>query len=773
MLASDRIEAGRPAPEADFQIGIWTVRPQRDCIEGPDGVVRLAPKAMAVLTCLARAPGGGVVSRQEIFASVWPECEVTDDALTQRIVELRKAFGDSARDPTVIETIPKIGFRLIPPVEPAQSPRRPPASAAGRQPARTRPARPRNWLVNALALLGVLAIGYLFVVDPQVGPEQAGTGAGPVEPSVAVLHFENFGGQDDDLRLADAIHEEVLTRLARIASLKVIAHSSVERYRDSGASLDEIAGALGVTTVLTGSVQRQENHVRVRAQLLDPLSGEYLWAGGFDRELSAKNLFAIQSEIAEQVAASLSTSLSPEDIASLTATHTENFGAYREVLKGRVALETGTIEGLERALAHYERALELNPEFPQAHMAIAAAYSTALEDRGVPQSLANGKIEEHARKALSLDPKLGHAYKFLGQVRRWQGHYNEAEMLFRQALELDPGNVHILHGLGLTLRLQGRARESVPYYDRAVEVDPLSTIINESRGSLLRDLGRFEEAEQQYRLTLDLDPGLALAYWGLGTLDWSRGDPEGALRWFEHATRVAPESDAFRSWKALMHLDLGQDDQARAVLDEAFRTVPITRDNDAVLIEELYRIYHGLGIGDIPDGRRFLQPAMFGGLAQLPARELLAGDYAAAIDHYERQYPGISAADIEIDGSNYRSATYVAFALHRLGRRHQALALADQVESALAGMYRLGIHGYWVTDAQVEAIRGNQDKSLERLESAIQEGWRNLWRFYLFHDPVLQDLRGRPEFASIARRVEQQMMPLRTSGMASRTPSAR
>ena len=758
------------ASEPGFLIGDWIVRPQRDCIERAGTTVHLAPKAMAVLQCLARA-GGEAVPRQQLFDTVWPGCDVTDDALTQRIVEIRKAFGDSAREPTVVETIPRIGFRLIPPVAPVSSPNVPGENRGRGE--RSSPGVPRTYafMASTLMFLLVLAGGYLIVRDPDTvrGVETVGgEREAVVELSVAVLPFADHGEGDDDLYLAEAIYEEVLTRLARVKSLKVISHTSAERYFESGKPLREVAGALGVSTVLTGSVQRLENQLRIHAQLLDARTEEFLWAERFDRELTARNWFEIQSEIAEQVATALSASLAPEESAMLAEVPTENFEAYRAVLQGRVALEEGTIEGFDRAIAHYEHALQINPEFAQAHIAIAGAYSTALEDRGIPQIEANAKIQEHSLSALRLNPNLGHAYKLLGQVRRVQGRYDEAEALMRTALALDPGNVHILHGLGLTLRLRGRLLESVPFYDRAAELDPLSPIINESRGSLLRDLGRFEEAEQQYRYTLQIDPEFVYSYWGLGTLYWSMGDPARAVSWFEQAVRLAPASDVFRNWVALMHLELLQDDQARATLDEAQSGVPLMADNDTVLAEELFRIYHGLDVSQVPDGRPFLPRGLHGNLVQLPVREILTRDYVAAIDRYEERYPGITAGEITIDGSNYHAAIYVAFVLDQLGERARALTLLDRAEATLSGMRRLGIHGFWVSDAQIQTIRGDYDLGIELLEAAVQEGWRNLWRFYLLHDPILQALHEQPGFEALADHVRSELVVLPDSRVASR-----
>jgi tetratricopeptide (TPR) repeat protein len=236
------------------------------------------------------------------------------------------------------------------------------------------------------------------------------------------------------------------------------------------------------------------------------------------------------------------------------------------------------------------------------------------------------------------------------------------------------------------------------------------------------------------------------------------GNPREAITWFENGARLTPQGDVFSAWLALMYLEIQQDDKARVVLDDAMNQVPPVPDNDSVLVEELYRIYYGQDVSGLPDGRRFIPKILFGGLASLPVRELMNGHYAAAVERYEKWYPDISTLKIPIDGGNYRAAIYVAFALDQLGERHRALALLDRAEEALEGIRRLGLHGYWVADAQIKAVRRDYTGSLERLETAKKEGWRTLWRFYLFHDPILRSLREQPGFQALANDVRDQMV---------------
>jgi tetratricopeptide (TPR) repeat protein len=422
-------------------------------------------------------------------------------------------------------------------------------------------------------------------------------------------------------------------------------------------------------------------------------------------------------------------------------------------------LKAGTRASIGEAMQLYERALTISPGFAEAYLAMANAYDVAREQRGVADSEALAKIEYYSRRALDLDPNLGLAYCYLGQARRNSGHFEQAERLLRKGLAVDPGNARILHALGLTLRLRGHAEEAIPYYDRAVRLDPYSPIINESRGSLLRDLGRFKEAEQQYQKTLAIAPDFVNTYWGLGTLYWSMGEPRRAIPWFASAVRLTPQGDVFRTWLALMYMAVLEDERAQAVVDETTQTVPIDADNDIVLAEELLRIYHGKDVSRLPDGRDFMMRYWYGHVLDLPDRAVLDGHFATAVKHYEKRFPGISSGGLTIDARNAEAAIYVAYALDMLGERERAVRLLDETQASLKGVPRLGLHGYWVADAQILAIRGDTRGSLQKLQAAVHDGWRNLWRFYLLNDPVLRPLHGMAGYKELVAQVRQEMTP--------------
>lgn len=237
---------------------------------------------MAVLLCLAAA-GGEVVTREELFEAVWPGVVVTDDALTQCVVELRRAFGDSPRDPQIIKTIPKIGFCLVPPVTELDEKR---VVGVGRL---------KYFVTGALfAALVLMAFQFFGPVDD----ESAERG----KLSIAVLPFENRSVESLDDFFVEGLHDDVLSHVSSIDSLDSISRTTVMQYKGSGKLMPQIAEELGVSLVIEGCVRREGESVRINIQLIDVQSDTHLWSEIYDRELSEDNILNIQGEIAEAVA---------------------------------------------------------------------------------------------------------------------------------------------------------------------------------------------------------------------------------------------------------------------------------------------------------------------------------------------------------------------------------------------------------------------------------------------------------------------------------------
>jgi TolB-like protein len=232
----------------DLRVGNWVVTPSLNSISSLGGTVRLEPKVMEVLVCLAQHPGD-TVSKEQLFQAVWPRTVVTEDVLKRCIAELRRAFDDDARDPRVIETISKRGYRLVAPV-----------TAGSATPA------PTESVIN---------------------------------DSIVVLPFVNMSADPEHEYFADGITEEIIDALAQIQELHVVARSSAFSFKGKHIDLRIVGEQLNVRTVLEGSVRRAENRLRITAQLVSAMDGYHLWSEHYDREL--KDVFAIQEDIAQAI----------------------------------------------------------------------------------------------------------------------------------------------------------------------------------------------------------------------------------------------------------------------------------------------------------------------------------------------------------------------------------------------------------------------------------------------------------------------------------------
>jgi TolB-like protein/Flp pilus assembly protein TadD len=350
----------------------------------------------------------------------------------------------------------------------------------------------------------------------QAGPDPTLTP--PVSrQSVAVLPFDNRSKLEDDVFFVEGVHDDLLTSLARIGSLKVISRTSVSRYRDSEKSIPEIAAELGVATVMEGAVQRAGDMVRINVQLIDAQTDEHLWAEIFDRELTTQNLFAIQSEISTAIAKALEATLSPREQQRLADIPTESLAAYNAYLRGRQFMARRSSEDLAAAIQEFERAVELDPGYALAWVGIADVsrllrqYSTMDPKELVAQQ------EAAIEKALAIDSELGEAQIALGTVREDQMRFEEADAAFRRGIELSPNYVSGYHWYGGFLGdAVDRREEAVGYMDKAVELDPLSSIVQANRYDRLALYGDFERADAQLRQLQQTDPGFVSIYLRLG-----------------------------------------------------------------------------------------------------------------------------------------------------------------------------------------------------------------------------------------------------------------
>lgn len=443
----------------DFRVGPWLVAPSLNSISSKGTTVRLEPKVMEVLVCLAEH-AGETLPKETLFHTVWPDTFVTDDVLTHSISELRRAFEDDAREPHIIQTIPKRGYRLVAPVSTA---------------------------VVAAA-------------------------AGATRDSIAVLPFVNLSADPENEYFTDGITEEIINALAQIKDLHVVARSSAFSFKGKHIDPRVVGEQLNVRTILEGSVRRADNRLRIAAQLINAADGYHLWSERYEREM--KDVFDIQDDIARSIAQRLKVTLETSAQERLVKAGTKNLEAYQLYLKGRALLfRKGSV--IPRALECCERAVGLAPDYAQAWAGVADSY-TNLGYYGLARPEATlPKGMESARRSVALDPSLAEGHSALAMaclMGAWDKA--EAEREFLRALELNPKYLQARgwYALFYLQFAEGRLKEGVAQAKLALESDPLSSYAHTIYSFTCGFAGKHAEAVQASQRAVELDSESYLAH---------------------------------------------------------------------------------------------------------------------------------------------------------------------------------------------------------------------------------------------------------------------
>lgn len=434
--------------------------------------------------------------------------------------------------------------------------------------------RVRRALATAVLLL--LAAGGVWYGAGRVGAPTSAPASGDA-PTVAVLPFDALGEGGAGV-FAEGMHGDLLTRLAHVSGLDVIAATSVERYRDSDLPLPVIADSLGAAWVVEGGVQQAGEHVQVNAQLVDPRSETHAWAESYRRDLTARDLFDLQSEIARRIARSLEARLTSAERDRVERRPTDDLGAYRSYVRGRDRLEERTDEATRRAAELFGRAVRSDSAFALAWAGLAdVALLRAEYGHGPLADSLEVDPERAARRALALDSTLAEAHVSLGYVHLNRSEGPAAVRRFRRAVELKPGSAVAHFRLGEALATVGRLGRTIPHVERAVELDPLAPVPRIPLGGFYYLDGRLEAALREIRQGQDLAPDLSLGYLLEGQSLSATGRHEEALRAFERGRELASPGSVFaravRAWPAVTHARAGDTAPARRLLS-SFATTP-------------------------------------------------------------------------------------------------------------------------------------------------------------------------------------------------------
>ena len=629
--------------------------------------------------------------------------------------------------------------------------------------------------LTILTMLFVLG-GGIFWRYQQVAVSSPGAALATVRgPSIAVLPFKNRSDQRKDAYFVDGIHDDVLTQLTKIGAIKVIARTSVEQFRNTKLTTKAIGERLGVGAVLEGGVQRAGDRVRISVQLVDTATDTHLWAENYDRELTAANIFAIQSEVAAAIAYALKATLTPSEMAQVRAVPTRSLQAWEAYQLGKQRMAHRASAGLSEAEQFFKKAIDLDPKFALAYVGLADALILQTYYVRTPSDATLARADAAAGAALQLDPKLAEAWTSSAKVASDNNQFDRAEPMFRKAIELNPNYATAHHWYSGFLADRDRMDEALGYAEKAAALDPLSAIINSNLATMLAASGRFAEAEARYRKAISIDPAMPLAYLSIVLLDaYVLNRFADAVPILKKACELEPDNPIPMLWQAGVLLDFG--DVSNAI--RSTRAIQKRWPDDGWVNSVAAIIYASQG--DLNAAVRSagkgleIDPRDTFALFVLDIADFRKGDARTARSRYAQAYPELlAAAPPTIDASNYATAIALASVLQRTGEAERAKWLLDGSEQVIRTKpRRLGSEGYGILDVKMHALRGDKIKALTALREAKLAGWRGpLWHYARNIDPHLASIRNDPEFKAVFADIERDMASQRAE-LAARSEDA-
>lgn len=425
--------------------------------------IALTPRVLDTLLYLVRHHGR-VLEKNELMSEIWPDAIVEENNLTQNISTLRRIFGESRGENRYIVTVPGRGYRFAAQV--------------------TENARTSDALHRSLQ-------------------------------TIAVLPFANISTDPENAYFCEGLAEELLNALSRIEGIKVAARISAFALVAKNASINEIGVALGVKSILQGSVRRSGNRLRITAQLVNASDGYHLWSERYDREM--RDIFDVQDEITLAVVNALKVQLLGEEKNAVLKRHTENTEAYHLYLKARYFWFKSAPQEFRKSSDYFQRAVDADPSYALGYFGLASFYGFASSWGLMPPQEGWTRMEAATMKALALDDTLAEVHHGLAALkwvyyRDWPG----AEKAFRKAIELNPqiGAIHSHHSIFLSV--MGRHDDAIAAGQRALELDPLSIRIHRNQAARFYHARRYDEAVRQFSEALELDPNDASLHEEIG-----------------------------------------------------------------------------------------------------------------------------------------------------------------------------------------------------------------------------------------------------------------
>jgi len=421
--------------------------------------------------------------------------------------------------------------------------------------------------VSVASLVALIAVLAIVIWNGELFRQPPSNAAVVSERSIAVLPFLNLSDDKANAYFADGIQDEILSRLSKIAELKVISRTSTEKYKSSLLNLREIGQQLRVANILEGQIQKAGDEVRITVQLINASTDSHLWSETYDRKMT--EMFGVESEVAQRIASSLQARLTGSERRAIAARPTENTQAHQLYLKGRFFWNKRTGADLQTAADYFQQAISADPSYSNAYAGLAqATLLMPFYDAGASQDMFP-KAKAAATRAIELDESSPEGHAALAMLLCYDFKVRESEAEFKRAIELDPNYATAHHWYGNTLLTTlGRFDEAIKEGKRAIELDPFSLIINADLGTTLMEARRYNDALAQLRATLALDGNFVYAHDILGSVLLLKGDVNAAIAEYEKVRTLADDDCNVLALLGLAYAKTGRKTEAMQLLEE-------------------------------------------------------------------------------------------------------------------------------------------------------------------------------------------------------------
>ncbi len=555
--------------------------------------VSLTQKSFELLEFLVENRGRGL-RKNEILNGIWAENFVEEANLAQHVYMVRKVLKDNGEGESFIETIPKYGYRFTgdvtenfvddsPPEKSEPSPAgdihissSAPALEAISEPGtmgaevdednaapNSESVDLRKWLLLAGVVLAAIGIASYFLYFRSPPPASEST-----IKAIAILPFSQIG-EDPDQKLGLGIADTLISRLGNQTDIAVSPTSTIIKFFEKGTDNPiEIGEQLGVDAVLTGTVQRENDTVRVNVQLIGVKEKTPKWSDRFDAKFS--NIFSLQDRVAEQVAKRLSLKLQTPEPVERATKYTDNIEAYQDYTLGLLYWDKRTKDDLQKAIGHFENAIEKDPDFATAYALAADSLSLIgyFNMGSIPANDAITKAKKMANRALELDPNSSEALTALGVVALYEKSPEEAEKLYRKAVRLKPNNSAAHQRLAWMLTTKGNLDSAIVEMEIAQKADPLSLITNINLSRLLRLNRQPHRSENFAKRALEIDPKSSVVNVLLSEIHEQKEEYDRAAGILEKHIKDAPDDKLAKLILARVFAKNGEKKKAQKIVED-------------------------------------------------------------------------------------------------------------------------------------------------------------------------------------------------------------